>query len=104
MNRKDYLDYADFCFKTFGDRVKLWVTMNEPNGLSINGYNGGGFAPGRCSKYIGNCTAGNSATEPYIVAHNSLLAHGTAVKLYKHKYQVCIDFFFFFFFKMIFLI
>jgi hypothetical protein len=62
--------------------------MNEPNGLSINGYNGGSIAPGRCSKYVGNCTAGNSATEPYIVAHNSLLAHGAAVKLYKHKYQV----------------
>jgi hypothetical protein len=29
-----------------------------------------------------------TATEPYIVAHNSLLVHGAAVKLYKHKYQV----------------
>ncbi|XP_062174146.1 vicianin hydrolase-like [Alnus glutinosa] len=84
---KDFQDYADFCFKTFGDRVKLWVTMNEPNVLSINGYATGSFAPGRCSKHVGNCTAGNSATEPYIVAHNLLLAHGAAVKLYKDKYQ-----------------
>ncbi|XP_059434255.1 vicianin hydrolase-like isoform X2 [Corylus avellana] len=84
---KDYADYANFCFKTFGDRVKLWVTMNEPNGLGINGYTTGSFAPGRCSKYAGNCTAGNSATEPYIVAHHLLLAHGAAVKLYKDKYQ-----------------
>jgi beta-glucosidase/6-phospho-beta-glucosidase/beta-galactosidase len=65
--------------------------MNEPNGLSINGYTTGSFAPGRCSKYAGNCTAGNSATEPYTVAHNLLLAHGAAVKLYKGKYQVCIE-------------
>ncbi|KAK6250688.1 hypothetical protein SCA6_004693 [Theobroma cacao] len=36
-NRDDYVDYADFCFKTFGDRVKHWVTMNEPNGWSLGG-------------------------------------------------------------------
>ena len=89
MNRKDYLDYVDFCFKTFGDHVKLWVTINEPNGICINGYTLGTIAPGRCSNYVGNCTAGNSATEPYVVAHNLLLAHGGAVKLYKDKNQVC---------------
>jgi beta-glucosidase/6-phospho-beta-glucosidase/beta-galactosidase len=91
MNRKDYVDYVNFCFKTFGDRVKLWVTMNEPNGLSVNGYTTGSFAPGRCSNYVGTCAAGNSATESYIVAHHLLLAHGAAVKLYKDKYQVCIE-------------
>lgn len=46
------------------------------------------FAPGRCSKFVNpNCTAGDSATEPYIVAHNFLLAHATAVKVYRDKYQ-----------------
>ncbi|KAK9912328.1 hypothetical protein M0R45_036196 [Rubus argutus] len=83
----DYGDYADFCFKTFGDRVKLWITMNEPNGFAINGYDGGSFAPGRCSNYEGNCTSGDSATEPYIVAHHLLLAHSAAVKIYRDKYQ-----------------
>ena len=89
MNRKDFSDYADFCFKTFGDRVKLWVTINEPNGFTMNGYTAGIFAPGRCSSSAGNCTEGNSATEPYIVAHHLLLAHATAVKLYREKYKVC---------------
>ncbi|GMY22312.1 vicianin hydrolase-like [Fagus crenata] len=83
----DYLGYVNFCFKTFGDRVKHWVTMNEPNGFSMNGYCTGTFAPGRCSSYAGNCTAGNSATEPYIVTHHLLLAHGYAVKLYRDKYK-----------------
>ncbi|XP_050284226.1 beta-glucosidase 17-like [Quercus robur] len=83
----DYRDYVDFCFKTFGDRVKHWVTLNEPNNLGVNGYTSGTFAPGRCSSYLGNCTAGNSATESYIVAHHLILAHGAAVKLYKDKYQ-----------------
>ncbi|XP_021686676.2 beta-glucosidase 17-like [Hevea brasiliensis] len=84
----DYLDYVDFCFKTFGDRVKLWVTMNEPNIFAMMGYSSGVLAPGRCSNYLGNCSAGNSATEPYIAIHNMLLCHSAAVKLYKEKYKV----------------
>ncbi|KAK8626875.1 hypothetical protein V6N13_134505 [Hibiscus sabdariffa] len=50
------------------------------------GYVVGVGPPGRCSnrKF---CPSGNSTTEPYIVAHNILLAHATAAKLYKQKYQ-----------------
>jgi len=88
--RKDYGEYVDICFKEFGDRVKHWITLNEPLSYSMNGYASGTFAPGRCSSYVGNCTKGDSATEPYIVAHNLLLAHATAVKLYRQKYQVYI--------------
>ena len=78
----------DFCFKEFGDRVKYWVTINEPNLFTIGGYATGTKAPGRCSNYVGNCTYGNSGIEPYIVGHNLLLSHAAAVKLYKKKYQV----------------
>jgi len=64
------------------------VTLNEPYSYTINGYNGGTFAPGRCSKYVGNCDTGDSSTEPYIVAHNLILSHAAAVRVYKRKYQV----------------
>ncbi|KHN49035.1 Vicianin hydrolase [Glycine soja] len=84
---EDFRNYADFCFKTFGDRVKHWVTLNEPYGYSVNGYSGGSFAPGRCSNYVGKCPAGDSSTEPYIVNHHLILAHGAAVNCYKNKYQ-----------------
>ncbi|KAL8151684.1 hypothetical protein V2J09_021492 [Rumex salicifolius] len=84
---KDFADYAEFCFKTFGDRVKNWMTFNEPRVIAALGYDNGLDAPGRCSKTYGNCTAGNSATEPYIVAHNLILAHASAVHRYRQKYQ-----------------
>ncbi|KAK4567573.1 hypothetical protein RGQ29_003369 [Quercus rubra] len=84
---KDFADYADFCFKTFGDRVKNWMTFNEPRVVAALGYDNGIFAPGRCSKAFGNCTAGNSATEPYIAAHHLILAHAAAVQRYREKYQ-----------------
>ncbi|GLT96883.1 hypothetical protein SLE2022_144750 [Rubroshorea leprosula] len=83
----DFRDYANFCFKEFGDKVKHWATINEPNLFASGGYATGVYAPGRCSIYIGNCSEGNSATEPYIVMHNLILSHGIAVQLYKEKYQ-----------------
>ncbi|CAI0375771.1 unnamed protein product [Linum tenue] len=83
---KDYSEYADFCFATFGDRVKNWTTINEPRPIASLGYDVGSFAPGRCSKAIFNCSAGDSATEPYIVSHNLLLAHAAAVHIYRNKF------------------
>lgn len=86
--RKDFADYADFCFKTFGDRVKNWFTFNEPRVVAALGYDNGFFAPGRCSKEYGNCTEGNSGTEPYIAAHHLILSHAAAVQRYREKYLV----------------
>ncbi|ESR45075.1 hypothetical protein CICLE_v10004010mg [Citrus x clementina] len=84
---KDYADYADFCFKTFGDRVKNWFTFNEPRVIAALGFDNGINPPSRCSKGMGNCTAGNSATEPYIAAHNMILSHAAAVERFREKYQ-----------------
>ncbi|XP_024025384.1 beta-glucosidase 17-like [Morus notabilis] len=83
----DYLAYVDFCFRTFGHYVKSWITFNEPVIFTTKAYEFGVFAPGRCSHYNGNCTNGNSATEPYIVIHHLILAHAKAVDLYRKKYK-----------------
>ncbi|XP_042480445.1 beta-glucosidase 12-like isoform X2 [Macadamia integrifolia] len=86
---KDYRDFADLCFREFGDRVKHWITFNEPYIYSTFGYATGSLAPGRCSKWVStDCIPGNSRTEPYKVAHNLLLSHAATVKLYKRKYQI----------------
>ncbi|KAL3729277.1 hypothetical protein ACJRO7_026386 [Eucalyptus globulus] len=79
----DFRDYCEICFKTYGDRVKNWITTNEPLATALFGYDLGLAAPGRGT----NFSAGNSSTEPYIVAHTHLLAHATAVKLYREKFK-----------------
>uniref|UniRef100_A0A8I6YAN8 4-hydroxy-7-methoxy-3-oxo-3,4-dihydro-2H-1,4-benzoxazin-2-yl glucosidebeta-D-glucosidase n=1 Tax=Hordeum vulgare subsp. vulgare TaxID=112509 RepID=A0A8I6YAN8_HORVV len=84
----DYTAYAEACFESFGDRVKHWVTVNEPNIDTIGGFDSGVLPPQRCSHPFGvNCAGGNSTTEPYIAAHHLLLAHASAVSLYRAKYQ-----------------
>ena len=35
-----FTHFADFCFKTFGDRVKMWVTIYDPYSISYKGYSG----------------------------------------------------------------
>lgn len=71
-----YAEYARICFEHFGDRVKNWITMNESWVIAILGYHDGVFAPGR-----------KSDDEPYLVAHNLILAHAKAVKVYREQYQ-----------------
>ena len=68
--------YADLCFKRFGDRVKNWITLNEPWVVSILGYGQGVFAPGR-----------TSTSEPYLAGHNLIIAHAKAVEVYRKKYN-----------------
>lgn len=90
--RKDFVAYADVCFREFGDRVLHWTTFNEPNVFVMFGYDSGILAPNRCSSPFGiNCTRGNSSTEPYTAAHNILLAHTSSAKLYLRRYKVSQD-------------
>ncbi|KAK7243528.1 hypothetical protein RIF29_38327 [Crotalaria pallida] len=88
---EDFANYAELCFREFGDRVKHWITLNEPFLYSIQGYASGSgvLPPARCSKWVNsNCSAGDSSTEPYIVSHHQILAHAAAVRVYREKYQI----------------
>nr|AAV31354.1 putative beta-glucosidase [Oryza sativa Japonica Group]BAH00265.1 unnamed protein product [Oryza sativa Japonica Group] len=52
-------------------------------------YDTGILPPNHCSYPFGNnCTGGNSTVEPYLFIHHNLLAHASAVRLYREKYQV----------------
>ncbi|KAL1358500.1 hypothetical protein AAHE18_04G037400 [Arachis hypogaea] len=85
--QEDFKYYADICFKNFGDRVKYWVTFNEPNVAIVRGYRTGLWPPQRCSASFGNCSHGDSETEPFIAASNLILSHASVVTLYRTKYQ-----------------
>jgi len=80
------VNYARVCFEAFGDRVKFWLTMNEPWCVSILGYGRGVFAPGRSSDRT-RSSEGDSSTEPWIVGHSVILSHANAVKLYRDEFK-----------------
>ena len=61
-----FVQYAVFCFSRFGDRVKHWITFNEPANHAVYGHARGEHAPGR--RY-------RPTREPYIAGHYMLLAH-----------------------------
>lgn len=83
---KDFVFYADMLFTIYGDRVKKWMTFNEPWTFCVNGYTTGLFAPGRCSDRS-RCNKGDSSIEGYIAAHNVLNSHAAVVDLYRRVYQ-----------------
>ncbi|MDD5708082.1 MAG: GH1 family beta-glucosidase [Kiritimatiellae bacterium] len=68
----DFAAYAKICFDRFGDRVKHWITLNEPWCVAVLGHGLGVFPPGR-----------TDPDEPYLVAHHLLLAHARAVQLFR---------------------
>ncbi|KAL5730163.1 beta-glucosidase [Ranunculus cassubicifolius] len=85
--REDFLFFAELCFKTFGDKVKYWVTINEPVLFTKFAYLYGIYPPGRCSVPFGNCSSGNSLKEPLIVIHNMILSHTKVTEAYRKYYK-----------------
>ncbi|KAK5638884.1 hypothetical protein RI129_013179 [Pyrocoelia pectoralis] len=69
--------YARVVFDHFGDRVKLWITINEPKQICSFGYAGGTFAP----------ALEISGIADYMCARNVLLTHARIFHLYKNSYQ-----------------
>ncbi len=67
-----YADYASELFEAYADRVKHWITINEPWYSAWMGYAMGSHAPGRR-----DIAAASRAT------HHLLLGHGLAVQRFR---------------------
>lgn len=83
---EDFKEFADVCFREFGNKVSHWTTITEPNIIGMTG----NFIPqSKCSLKFGilNCIPGNSTNGIYINVHNMLIAHSEVVRLYRMKYQ-----------------
>ncbi|XP_045533103.1 myrosinase 1-like isoform X1 [Pieris brassicae] len=70
-------DYSRAVYKLFGDRVKLWITINEPKQIGLYGYGDNRFAPRVNAHGIGE----------YIVAKNIVLAHARAWHVYDKEFR-----------------
>ncbi|RKL26004.1 Beta-glucosidase 1B [Fusarium proliferatum] len=82
----DFAHYARTVFKALSPKVKIWMTFTEPWIISTFGYNRGVFAPGRSSDRSKD-PEGDSSRECWIVGHNILLAHASAVKIYRDEFK-----------------
>ncbi|XP_072948367.1 myrosinase 1-like [Epargyreus clarus] len=69
--------YADVVFRLFGDRVKMWVTINEPLLMCDFNYNTGTLAP----------RIKDPDTATYLCTKHVLIAHAKAWRLYDRKYR-----------------
>ncbi|KAJ3277093.1 choline dehydrogenase 7 [Terramyces sp. JEL0728] len=82
----DFAYYADAAFAAFGDRVKHWLTFNEPTSSCVLGYATGEHAPGHCTDRT-KCAKGNGLLDVVQCMHSILVSHGEAVKVFRQKYQ-----------------
>lgn len=72
-----FADFARVAYAHFGDRVKFWITINEPRILCIMGYDSI-FAPGLPYPAIGD----------YLCGHTVLKAHARAWHLYDDEFRM----------------
>lgn len=74
LNKDNFIqwfsDFSNVAFERFGNRVKNWFTFNEPFCIAVYGSSGP-----------------HQDTDVYNTAHNIILAHATAYRLYEKVYK-----------------
>lgn len=80
--KADFENYARLCFSRFGDRVKEWITFNEPYVISVFGHHSGSLAPGH-----NRATGFDTTTEPWRVGHTIILSHTSVAQIYANEFR-----------------
>lgn len=70
-----FVNFAAFCFKEYGNKVKYWITINEPWSVVAGQYIIGHFPPN--IKY--------DVTKAVQSLHNMMVGHARAVKAFKES-------------------
>lgn len=70
-------DYAKVLFQQFGDRVKNWMTFNEPNVFCGDGYGSDTAAPGMNFRGVGD----------YLCMHHVILSHALVYHMYQREFK-----------------
>ncbi|XP_038208449.1 myrosinase 1-like [Zerene cesonia] len=70
-------DFSKIVFKLFGDRVKYWVTINEPYYICYEGYGADILAP----------QVNITGIAEYLCAKNVLVAHAKAYHIYDEEFR-----------------
>lgn len=68
--------YSNLLFERFGDRVKYWITFNEPGDFCTDGYGADRHAPGINAHGVAE----------YLCGHTVLKAHAVTYRLYKNSF------------------
>ncbi|KAJ0171328.1 hypothetical protein K1T71_012878 [Dendrolimus kikuchii] len=72
-----FADYAKVLFSLYGDRVKTWLTLNEPMAMCDGTFNTGTMAPPLVVEDVG----------AYICNKNILIAHAKAWRIYDEEFK-----------------
>nr|XP_034826458.1 myrosinase 1-like [Maniola hyperantus] len=72
-----FADYARVLYQLFGDRVKTWITINEPFSICTVGYALGSFSAGVTDYEVGS----------YLCIKNVVLAHSKAWRIYDQEFR-----------------
>ncbi|XP_046973309.1 myrosinase 1-like [Vanessa cardui] len=72
-----FADYARVVFSMYANRIKTWVTINEPLIICDFNYNVGNLIPKITEEFLG----------PFICNKNVLMAHAKAYRIYEENYK-----------------